>query len=249
MPWTELSYALEGYSSYGHPNNVTSSGARMIVEIEVARRHRLAMDSLSLDEILDIIRPLTTTDPRDKAYAAISILLGLNYHTTNLPAPDYSRTYEEVFKDISLTLNIYPELGGYFCGLSMVEDSASCRSNTSNLPSWAPDWNIPRQIYRLNTNNSLLSASQGRSTQLSLQSRAGTFAFRGCVIDKLNEAPHYLPPRRFYDKYAASGDNSIFFSYWFDLAQTSGGRTKYKREEERYLSSHPPFPTNARCLE
>jgi len=30
-----------------------------------------------------------------------------------------------------------------------------------------------------------------------------------------------------YDKYAASGDNSIVFSYWFDLAQASGrGKVK-----------------------
>ena len=118
----------------------------------------------------------------------------------------------------------------------MVEDSGSRRSKTEGLPSWAPDWTIPNATYRMNTRNSILCASKGRDFQFSLAALAKPelgMMFKGCVIDTMEDVSHYLPPRRFSDKYSASGNNSIFFSYWFDFAEEKGQR-KYRRDKERY---------------
>jgi hypothetical protein len=239
--WENFIYALEGYSCYSYPNNITNWIVQTALGVEVVRRRHPNRGTVLLDEMLDIIRPLQTARLHDKIYAAASILQNLGLPTTCLPIPNYKSTANEVYQQYSFVLNAYPEIGGYFCALSMVEDSGSRRPEGVDIPSWSPDWSIPWNIYRLNTKGSLLSASKGRSAEIENAPSLGTMTFKGCIIDALDEAPHYLPPRRFYDKYAASGDNSIFFSYWYELAQKSK-RRNYKSEDERYfclISDHP----------
>jgi hypothetical protein len=183
------------------------------------RKQRLAIDeSVTPDDILETLRDLKATDPRDKVYATLGLIDSLGpKRSPNDPSPqwiqhDYNRSCEEVYIDTAIALNFSTAfISPHFSSLSMVEDSVQ-----STLPTWVPDWRIPHHIYRLNTMQSTFLASKGRSSEL-LHYDEGSMTLTGCVVDTIGAIGDCLPPRHSYDKYNTSIASNPFLD-WFSFA-------------------------------
>jgi hypothetical protein len=132
IPWAKFSRALEEYISCAYPNIIAQPQVRLAVEAEIARQRHLD-DRLPFCEALDVVRTRKCTDPRDKIYAALFVFDGPEKQQPDLLHPDYSQPLGEIYMTAAFALNIFPELGGYFSALSMVEDSGSRRSKSEGL--------------------------------------------------------------------------------------------------------------------
>ena len=154
----------------------------------------------------------------------------------------YTKEFYDICFDTAMALNSSNIIETSFCSLSMVEDFASQRRVISGtlqvdkapLPSWVPDWNFSRRIYRLNCTESRFMACKGRPAySVSLEKLSNTLRFAGCVVDAIDEVASYLPPRRWYDKYNTSGANSIIFLEWMERAQ-EGAVARYEGRDDKY---------------
>lgn len=48
--------------------------------------------------------------------------------------------------------------------------------------------------------------------------------FDGLMIDRIDKVSSFLPPRRFHDKFNASGANAFFFQEWYEWAEENAMR-------------------------
>jgi len=79
VAWDDLCLGLDGYTSSGVRNELRNPGAQTIPHLNCLREHRLNGWPVSPGHVLETVRDLTVTEPRDKMYAAMS--------TTNATAP------------------------------------------------------------------------------------------------------------------------------------------------------------------
>jgi hypothetical protein len=79
VAWDDLCLGLDGYTSSGVWNELRNPGAQTILHLNCLREHRLNGWPVSPGHVLETLRDLTVTEPRDKMYAAMS--------TTNATAP------------------------------------------------------------------------------------------------------------------------------------------------------------------
>lgn len=95
---------------------------------------KMAEQALAFFPLLIISSHLEATDPRDKIFALSNIVFG--YSRQQVPQIDYGMSAAEVFVRAALNIsNHHPGLQI----LSLVTDS----QETSDLPSWVPDFSIP----------------------------------------------------------------------------------------------------------
>lgn len=84
-------------------------------------------------------RGCEATDPRDKVYALLPLLMG-NFLSQGkykpLVEPDYSRTMTQIYTDLACKFLNTPGIG-----LGLLR-AVFPSSNTSDLPSWVPDWSM-----------------------------------------------------------------------------------------------------------
>jgi hypothetical protein len=103
--------------------------------------------------------------------------------------------------------------------LSLVDE------DLSDLPSWVPIWAARSKRFLLNHGASSFAASAqvspttaSKSLQPTERIETTVFECDGVVIDAIQRTAGYMPPRRFCDHYAVSGDNSFFYNEWFEFA-------------------------------
>lgn len=133
----------------------TSSGQGRLATQEINRgQRRVAMFTMILDDTQSTSRNLVrllymaqgsqATDPRDKVYG----LLGLARDTGSQVKVDYSRSFQEIYKD---TAKLLIRMG---YGLDLLANAAECADDSdSGLPSWVPNWfirNHDRNLVPLN---------------------------------------------------------------------------------------------------
>jgi hypothetical protein len=184
------------------------------------RKQCLAIDgSVTPDNILETLRNLKATDPRDKVYANLGLIDSLGpKRSPNDPSPqwiqhDYNRSCEEVYIDTAIALNSSTAfISPHFSSLSMVGDLVR-----STLPSWVPDWRVPHHIYRLNTMQSTFLASKGRSSDVPYYYQ-GRMTLTGCIVDTIDTIDADLPPRLPYQKYNTGSVSKHDFLNWFSRA-------------------------------
>lgn len=94
-----------------------------------------------LDYMLEIARSVSCSDPRDKIFAVLSLA---REHDTGGLDPDYSKPAEAVFQDLVLH---------FTSNLQSLDILAQCelRDDTGGmkLPTWVPDWTVPRLSNRV----------------------------------------------------------------------------------------------------
>jgi hypothetical protein len=257
--WADLCYGLEAYVFSGLPIHLYNTGTQVILDWNNLRKHRLSGRLVTPSRVLETLRDLTATDRRDKIFATLSTIeatvprptsggiergdpsqdFGLNSFLKWI-IPDYTKAFHDICFDTAMALNSSNIIETSFCSLSMVEDVASQRRVKSGtlqvdkapLPSWVPDWEFSRRIYRLNCTESRFMAYKGRSAY-SVALENNTLRFAGCVVDAIDEVASYLPPRRWYDKYNTSGANSIIFLEWMERAQEGAG-ARYQGRDDKY---------------
>ncbi|TVY80786.1 Heterokaryon incompatibility protein 6 OR allele [Lachnellula suecica] len=97
---------------------------------------------LSLPDVLRSTPSFSSTDPRDRIFAMLGLIRGPD--TLDM-LPDYSRSNEDVFKDIAI--RSFSLEGG---GFEMLSLAGGVSNAALNVPSWAPGWiPDPRSIIGL----------------------------------------------------------------------------------------------------
>lgn len=91
------------------------------------------------------------TDPRDKIYALLSLVHQREAKFTIIP--DYTKTLSQVLLDAAIQ---YVK----FCGDLQPLAAVEMHEHISGLPSWVPDWSIPRRTLPLYGFAALSSASR-----------------------------------------------------------------------------------------
>jgi len=101
-----------------------------------------------LNSALACMAPFSTTDPRDKVYAALEFVP--NYSKKGL-LPDYGLTVQEVYTKAARHFVAKAVAGSAVDTGSFVDDSLSrpMDKTITGLPSWVPDWTITPQRRRL----------------------------------------------------------------------------------------------------
>jgi hypothetical protein len=237
-----------------------NTGTQVILDWNNLRKYRLNGRSVTPSRVLETLRNLTGTDSRDKVFATLSTIKATAPRVTSGEIErgdptqdfgpnsflkwirlDYTKEFYNICFDTAMDLNSSNNIETSFCSLSMVEDFASQRRFISGtlqldgepLPSWVPDWNFSRRIYRLNCTESRFMACKGRPAYSVSLEKLDTLRFAGCVVDAIDEVASYLPPRRWYDKYNTSGANSIIFLEWMERAQEGAG-ARYQGRDDKY---------------
>lgn len=96
--------------------------------------------AMVLERIIWSTRNVQATEPKDKVFAPVALLLHLlpSEDLTARLKPDYSKSAAQVFTDVSSYLLQHCDKPGRAFMLSLVEDKTW--SQTEGLPSWVPDY-------------------------------------------------------------------------------------------------------------
>lgn len=220
-----------------HPNNIRSSALYTMLELYRLREENRAGKAVSWNRLLEISRPLLVTDGRDKAFATIGWMTRLNPTSERSKAQilDYSLLIPDIYLNTADSLNFNPHDGLFLSSLSMKEDHDS---QQESMPSWVPDWRMPHQIYRLNSDENCFSASGSQSSVHSY--RGKKLVVRGCAVDTIAGVGQYLSPRQPHDKFRTGAANVAIFAKWYKWAVTRA-ETRHHPNSEWY-SICVPYP-------
>lgn len=145
------------------------------------------------EKILDYVTTLGTnnlcTDDRDRVYAFISLRSDQDVNIE----PDYSKSVEEVYTDFAKKCLARQDVRIVnYAGLAFrptASDSAQDpNSRTSELPSWAPDWRLPRAIQFGGSNKMIFSAGTSLNPFITTEEASTTIGISGVFIDAIDSA-------------------------------------------------------------
>ncbi|KAH7304422.1 heterokaryon incompatibility protein-domain-containing protein [Stachybotrys elegans] len=133
--WATIATAFETLESRGLSQGVFRDAADCLAVSSRFYGKNLAGERPSLSVFLPLTRNLQAMDPRDKIFA----LLGLA-HTHNLldVGPNYNLSVAEVYTRYARAMIIQEQ------GLSILS-SVMTGYQGKDLPSWVPDWRLPRR--------------------------------------------------------------------------------------------------------
>lgn len=130
IPWHHITNALEFWRKGPGEQEVTAYVYSLPL-LDFRHRYRVTGEPLTLFEALRWSHQALATDPRDKIFA----LLGLTSDGDKLvPLPNYRQPMEDILREMTRKMIISEKSLDFICikGVEKVE--------TSNQPSWVPDW-------------------------------------------------------------------------------------------------------------
>ncbi|KAF1838118.1 hypothetical protein BDW02DRAFT_52709 [Decorospora gaudefroyi] len=127
-----------------------------------------------VEKKLDLARKAKAKDPRDKIYGLLGLL---PEYLTDYIEPDYSKTTDRVYVEFATQM--------LKASSRLDEVLGWCKySETSDLPSWVPDWNTPFDRHHLQWFRNRQS-SNGKSLNWSLSTNGLRLRCKGYRIDKI----------------------------------------------------------------
>ncbi|KAH9890177.1 heterokaryon incompatibility protein-domain-containing protein [Xylariomycetidae sp. FL2044] len=135
LHWGIIAKALAVLESHGLLQQVLGSIADCLTASSRLYSKTANLEESSLSTILPLTRKLEASDPRDKVYAMLGLV-----NLSRLPGvkPDYTLSISEVYIAAARAMILEEQ------GLA-VFSSATSRPITQDLPSWVPDWRVPRR--------------------------------------------------------------------------------------------------------
>ncbi|KAI1323128.1 heterokaryon incompatibility protein-domain-containing protein [Xylariaceae sp. FL0255] len=130
---------------------------------------------------------LDSTDPRDKVFAAFSVL---SKYVPDLVI-DYTLITKEVYQKV------------VYSAIQSMEDLSIldyCGSDSQDLPSWTPDWRMNQEIRRLSVydeasgGKAIYSCSAHKSPVIDLNIAQGRLTARGVIVDKVKRCSQSVGP-------------------------------------------------------
>ncbi|KAF2629366.1 hypothetical protein BU25DRAFT_409267 [Macroventuria anomochaeta] len=134
-------------------------------------------DTPSIDHIFNLARKSQATDPRDKVYGLLGLL---PTRITSYLKPDYSKSVEEVYTDLAISL---------LRSCSRLDEVLSWCAFTegSTLPSWVPDWTTSHQRNHLQWLRKREAGGNERPVW-SLRNRGKSLCLRGVKVDRIESS-------------------------------------------------------------
>ncbi|RTE69393.1 hypothetical protein BHE90_016225 [Fusarium euwallaceae] len=196
---TRMCLQREKYRSSG----VGTPGQPLVELLTLAFSHTMADDTLH------------STDPRDRVFG----LLNIASDTKELGIrPNYDKSCEDIFLETwaailakgQAALLIYPQYGRYTAStiepqspgsLGAENDGLSPRPETQTgleLPSWVPDWRVPRSVSpgRLHIDRPFAACGSKTTTQWVSSNDVRTIALRGIEIGAIRKVGTILAPMK-----------------------------------------------------
>lgn len=192
----------------------------------------------ALLELLNILRSLAATDPRDKLFAVLG--LSICPHELML-RPNYSREVAEVFTNVakycltqsdnlfnpSNTMTTDPNPLVLFSCLEVTS------TDQRTLPSWVPDWTLPATTSILGKHNKLFRTDRGPISPIRFSEDNRTLFLSGHIINKIQIVERFVPYVR------NEGANP-----WHNLYQDTENVGRYfLRCRALALQAPDPYPT------
>ncbi|KAK3377287.1 hypothetical protein B0T24DRAFT_237853 [Lasiosphaeria ovina] len=241
MAWSQVCYGLDAYVNLGHPNMIRNPLAYSMLDLYSLCNGDPKKRSVSWSRVLEITRPLTATEPKDKIFATIEAIKFLNPAQAQtlaeaFPVYDYTLMPSQLFDRSAKLISTDSGFGPFLCALSMVEEVKAVQDRAIGPSSWVPDWSIPLERYRLNSDDNPFAAADGRAILLIIDPAAMpmSLTFRGCIVDEIAHVAGYLMPRRPGDKFDIGGANNIIFAEWYEWAEAIAG-PQYSAAGQRNL--------------
>ncbi|KAH8648588.1 heterokaryon incompatibility protein-domain-containing protein [Xylariales sp. PMI_506] len=241
LQWNDLVNALEAYNLYGYPNMIKVPRAHSILLIDSIRQRWLTRQDITFEHLVGIYQPLKATNPLDRVYSMYPLLN--NIDIPGYTSPDYDVAVNDAFTTAALLMESITSDVPYIILSLSYEVQKKTHVFQNPLPSWVPDFGVPRELspYLLNSSQNLFHASgnMGKTrnrTKLHFRTPNTNGAeLLGMVVDTVYQLACYMPPRRPCDRLNVGSVNSFFFSEWFDWA-VSNQLVKYMGNEARLLS-------------
>ena len=207
-----------------------------------------------LFDVLDATRNYQCFDPRDRLYAINSLF---DERTPDLLRPDYTKSVETVYADLSYFLLQRDD--------TVVLSAAAHSKSTLGMPSWTVDWRKPPSLAPLLIKllpNATTGFQPGQRQVLSSRPSTSTLVLRGLSITRVSAslaAGHFLqiatgiaggPISGLYSRYLLEDDgtksSNACAADFLGLRGYSGENIKLKDAEvelERIISSRSLFLT------
>ncbi|KAI0547896.1 heterokaryon incompatibility protein-domain-containing protein [Xylaria curta] len=135
ISWSVIAKAYAALESYGLSQSIFGGIADCMAASSRFYSNNLDLERPYLSVLLPLTRELEATDPRDKVFAMLGLV-----NMSRLPTVkcDYTLSVKEVYTSFARAMIIQEQ------GLS-VFSSIMGHSNKLSLPSWVPDWRLPRR--------------------------------------------------------------------------------------------------------
>jgi hypothetical protein len=214
---SQLAEGLLGWLLFSPQPLLQSPGTMVLLLADVMRRkyHRLHGTHITLPDILLSTRACEVTTGRTEDFSRVPYSIG-EYILSEHPHWAYDIEDSPGDARAAMDLNTFSSQP---LSLSLVDE------DVPDLPSWIPRWVDRSKRFLLNHGASSFAASArmspttaSKSSQLTERIETTIFECDGVVIDAIQGTAGYMPPRRFCDHYAVSGDNSFFYTEWFEFA-------------------------------
>ncbi|KAM7204863.1 Heterokaryon incompatibility protein (HET) domain containing protein [Rhypophila sp. PSN 637] len=233
LPWGALCDGLEAYAHLSDANNIRSPVVCTMLDLYTLRAETDAGMTVSWGRLLEVVRPLSAIDPRNKVFASVAWLeegiCGIAESQAPMPR-DYTADTLATYRNTAKFLITQSPNEPFLSALSMKEDDVVTNPAEATL-SWVPDWREPHTVYRLNSDANLFSASGCTSPSYVISSRTMKLHLRGCIIDEVAAVGPYMPPRRPHDKFNLRGANNIIFGESYEWAESRAQISGKERNE------------------
>jgi hypothetical protein len=217
IPTSQLAEGLLAWLLFSPQTLLQSPGTMTLLLADVMHRkyHGFHGTHITLPDLLLLTRACEVTIGRTEDFSQIPYFIG-KYIISEGPLSTYSIKDSSGSALAAMHLNI---LSSQPLSLSLVDE------DVLDLPSWIPRWAERSKRFLLNHGASNFAASThmppttaSKSSQTAERIETTVFECDGVVIDAIQRIAGYMPPRRFCDHYAVSGDNSFFYTEWFEFA-------------------------------
>jgi hypothetical protein len=137
--WTTLVIAAARMQSHKDDQRQYFPGIDNIFTLENLRHHAGDMVKVEADEnlVFDLVseyRHFQSTDPRDKIFALLGVVVGQHRRAFSKIKIDYSASVQKIYKDFAI-MGLQSNVG-----LKVLNQ---CRIHSDNiLPTWVPDWSV-----------------------------------------------------------------------------------------------------------